>query len=186
MRRLLLFLALAAAPAAPSLHAQSSAPPPTAPITCPPTATADQLISAIDTAISGPADKDRTCFRALFTPDARLIPIRVAADGTATTRILTVQDWIDAVSKRGSQVFYEKQLKVRTESWAHLAHLWSTYETRTTADGKLSDGKVPEGKPMDRGINSIQAVYDGKQWHIQEIVWQAETPTDPVPGKYLP
>ena len=39
---------------------------------------------------------------------------------------------------------------------------------------------------MDRGINSIQAVYDGKQWHIQEIVWQAETPTDPVPGKYLP
>jgi hypothetical protein len=29
---------------------------------------------------------------------------------------------------------------------------------------------------MDRGINSIQAVFDGKQWHIIQIVWQAEPP----------
>ena len=77
-----------------------------------------------------------------------------------------MQDWIDAVAKRGSAVFYEHQIKVRSESWAHLAHLWSTY---TTSDS-------PTGKPIDRGINSIQAVYDGKQWHVIEIVWQAETP----------
>jgi hypothetical protein len=148
---------------------------------CPSTATLDQLISAIDAAVSGPADKDRTCFRELFAPDARLIPIRISADGTATPRILTVDGWIDAVRKRGSQVFYERQIKVRSETWAHIAHLWSTYETRTTPDGK-----PPEGKVLDRGINSIQAVYDGKQWHVLEIAWQAETPADPVPEKYLP
>jgi hypothetical protein len=78
-------------------------------------------------------------------------------------------------------VFYEKQINVRSESWAHIAHLWSTYETRTT-----SDGKPPEGKVMDRGINSIQAVYDGKQWHVIQIIWQAEKTQDPVPAKYLP
>lgn len=146
------------------------------PAACPPTTTLDELIKAVDSAVSGPANQDRTCFRALFTADARLIPIRVSADGTATPRILTVQDWIDAVAKRGSAVFYEHQIKVRTESWAHLAHLWSTY---TTSDS-------PAGKPIDRGINSIQAVYDGKQWHVVEIVWQAETATEPVPEKYLP
>jgi hypothetical protein len=29
-------------------------------------------------------------------------------------------------------------------------------------------------------------VFDGKQWHIIEITWQAEKPGDPVPAKYLP
>lgn len=150
--------------------------PPTATGACPQTTTLDALIKAIDAAVSGPANKDRTCFRALFTADARLIPIRIAADGTATPRILSVQDWIDAVAKRGSSVFYEHQIKVRTESWAHMAHLWSTYTTSET----------PTGKPIDRGINSIQAIYDGAQWHVIEIVWQAETKAEPLPEKYLP
>jgi hypothetical protein len=172
MRRSLFFLALAASLVR-NLPAQAPAP---APPSCPSTATLDQLIAAIDAAVSGPADKDRTCFRALFLPDARLIPIRIAADGTATPRILAVQDWIDAVAKRGSAIVTEHQLTFKTESWAHMAHLWSTYETRLSDDPKAGD----------RGINSIQAVFDGKQWHVIEIVWQAEKPEDPVPAKYLP
>ena len=173
MRQPICLLALAAALLTPPARAQEA---PAAVPACPPTATLDQLIKAIDSAITGPANRDRTCFRALFLPDARLIPIRIAADGTPTPRILTVQDWIDAVGKRGAAAFHEHQLNVRTESWAHVAHLWSTYET------KIGD----DDKPADRGINSIQAIYDGKQWHIIEIVWQAEVPTDPVPAKYLP
>ena len=181
MRRLLLILALAAVPFTSAIHAQSDEPQLATVPACPSTATTDQLVAAIDAAISGPANKDRTCFRQLFLPDARLIPIRIAAGGTATPVVLTVDGWIEAVRKRGTQVFYERQIKVRTESWAHLAHLWSTYETRTTPDGK-----PPEGKVLDRGINSIQAVYGGKQWHVQEILWQAETPAAPVPANFLP
>jgi hypothetical protein len=182
MPRISLFLALTAALITNGLRAQSPAPQPAASAPgCPSTATLDQLVTAIDAAVSGPANQDRTCFRALFTPDARLIPIRIAADGTATPVVLTVDGWIDAVAKNGSMVFYEKQINVRTETWAHMAHLWSTYETRTTPDGK-----PPAGKVMDRGINSIQAVFDGKQWHLIQIVWQAEKPQDPVPAKYLP
>ncbi len=181
MRSLPLFLALAAAILAPALHAQTTAAPPPIVTTCPSASTLDELVQAIDDAVSGPGNQDRTCFRGLFAPDARLIPIRIGADGTATPHILSVQDWIDAVAKRGSAVFYERQVKVSAESWDHMARLWSTYETRTTPDGK-----PPEGKVIDRGINSIQAIFDGKQWHIIEIVWQAETPANPVPEKYLP
>ena len=89
MRQPICLLALAAALLTPPA-------PPAAVPACPSTATLDQLIKAIDSAITGPANRDRTCFRALFLPDARLIPIRIAADGTPTPRILTVQDWIDA------------------------------------------------------------------------------------------
>jgi hypothetical protein len=160
----------------PALRSQTQDIPQAAVPACPSTATLDLLITAIDAGVSGPADKDRTCFRALFLPDARLIPIRVAKDGTATPVVLTVDDWINAVKKRGSVMVVEKQLKVKIETWAHLAHLWSTYETILGDDPKAGD----------RGINSIQAVYDGKQWRIQQIIWQAETPADPVPEKYLP
>jgi hypothetical protein len=168
-------LVLSAALLAQALRAQEPEPKITAAMpACPSTATLDELITAIDAAVSGPANKDRTCFRALFTPDARLIPIRIAADGAATPVVLTVDGWINAVAKRGTDVLIEKQLKVKTESWAHLAHLWSTYETL------IGD------KEADRGINSIQAIFDGKQWHVIEIVWQAEKPSDPVPAQYLP
>jgi hypothetical protein len=173
MRRSIFFLALAAACLIHNLSAQEPSP---ALPACPSTATLNQLITAIDAAVSGPADKDRTCFRQLFLPDARLIPIRIAADGTANPVVLDVDGWINAVKKRGSTVLTEHQLNVKTESWAHLAHLWSTYETRIGDDPKAAD----------RGINSIQAIYDGKQWHVIEIVWQAEKPEDPVPAKYLP
>lgn len=175
MRRLPILLCLASLVVAPALHAQTPGAPPPKVTVCPSAATLDELVVAIDAAVSGPGNQDRTCFRTLFLPDARLIPLRVAPDGSATPRILTVDDWINAVAKRGSQSFTEKQIKVGTETYGHMAHMWSTYET-LGADGKM----------MDRGINSIQAVFDGKQWKIIQIVWQAESPTEKVPEKYLP
>jgi len=181
MRRLTFPVALFALLFTSALQAQPPSAQTPAPASCPSTATLDDLIKAIDAAVSGPASQDRTCFRALFLPDARLIPIRIAPDGTATPRILTVDDWISLVAKRGGAVLSEHQIKVKAETWDHMAHLWSTYETRITPDGK-----VTEGQSMDRGINSIQAIFDGKQWHIIQIIWQAQPPTNPVPEKYLP
>jgi hypothetical protein len=143
---------------------------------CPSTKTLDELIHAIDEAVSGPANKDRTCFRALMLPDARLIPVSKAKDGTFHPHVLSVQDWIDLVAKRGDTVAVEHQLSWKSEVYGKIAHLFSTYETRSTADGK----------PEVRGINSIQAINDGESWHIMEVVWQAETPENPIPKQYLP
>lgn len=39
---------------------------------------------------------------------------------------------------------------------------------------------------MVRGINSMQAVFDGSQWKLVEILWQAETPEETIPSTYLP
>ncbi len=178
MRRLTLSLYLAATitAAAPALHAQTPEPQQNVKVaTCLATTTLDELIMAIDDAVSGPANKDRACFRALFLPETRLIPLRHTPDGGYQPRVLTVDDWIALVGKRGSEIFTEHQIKVKSETYGHMAHLWSTYETRGA-----------DGKPMDRGINSIQAIFDGKQWRIIEIVWQAESATEKVPDQYLP
>lgn len=172
---------LAAVSLVPVLAAQSAADKPAAQTSaCLPTATLDQLIKALDNAVSGFADQDRTCFRDVMLPDARLMPLAKAADGSVAPRILSVDGWIDAVRKRGHNAFYEHQVKVTTETYGHEAHLWSTYELRDAHDGK------PEVKPEVRGINSIQAVFDGQRWRVISILWQAETPAEPIPEKYLP
>ena len=149
---------------------------PAAPTTCLPSTTLDELTKALDDAISGPADKDRTCMRQLLYPDARLIPVGRTLEGTFAPHVNTVTNWIDAMRKRGNLPFYERQVKVQSETFGHIAHLWSTYELRSG----------PEGPAVLRGINSIQAVFDGSRWKITEILWQAETPTERVPEKNLP
>jgi|SRR5271168_2451508 len=157
---------------APSLVAQAPAS-----AACPAAITLDDLVKAIDVAVSGPASKDRACLREILLPEARLSPIAKAPDGSFEPHILTVDGWIEAVRKRGDAVLYEHQVKVSSEVYGHVAHLWSTYELRLNK---------PDGEPTTRGINSIQAVYDGKLWRILDILWQAEAPDLPVPAKYLP
>jgi hypothetical protein len=74
MGKLLLAGAALVAAVATSTHAQ------TAP-SCPSTATLSDLIKAVDDAVSGPGNKDRTCLRQVLTPDARLIPVSKGKDG---------------------------------------------------------------------------------------------------------
>lgn len=171
MKPLSSVLLAAFALAAPVLTAQAAPP-----VACPPTANLDQLITAIDDAVSGPADKDRNCLRDVMLPEARLIPVSKHSDGTIAPRILSLDEYIDAMRKRGSEIFYERQIKVKSETYGPIAHLWSTYEVRPT----------PDGKAEMRGINSIQAVFDGQRWRVIEITWHAETPADPVPAQYMP
>jgi hypothetical protein len=175
MKRFPVFLILVAAILGPQLPAQAPASA-SAAAACLPAGTIDELIKAIDDAVSGPADKDRTCLRAVMLPEARLSPIAKAEDGSFAPHILTVDGWIEAVRKRGSTAFYERQIKVSTDTYGHIAHLWSTYEIRPT----------PDGKAQVRGINSIEAVNDGTRWRVLQILWQAETPAEPVPARYLP
>lgn len=143
---------------------------------CAATPTLEALTRALDAAVSGPGNKDRACMRALFLPEARLIPVAKGKDGQIATHVLTLDGWIDRVKQRGDTPFYERQVSQKVESFGHIAHLWSTYELRET----------PDAKPEVRGINSIQAIHDGQNWRVIEIVWETETPGQDLPGKYLP
>jgi hypothetical protein len=176
MRRSMISLAVTAIFLAPALHSQNTAPPSTTTQTCPPSATLEDLTKALDDAVSGPADKDRTCLRDLMLPDARLTPVVKSPDGGFTPRILTVDDWINAVAKRGNAVMYERQVKVTAENYGHFAHLWSTYEIRDT----------PDGKAEVTGINSVQTINDGTRWRVLSVLWEPDTTAGPLPEKYKP
>jgi len=130
--------------------------------------------AAIDTAISGPADKDRACMKALFIPEARLMFVSIGADGVPSYTIQTLDDWIARVKTRGHAMLEEKQLKFHIEHYGNIAHVWSSYVLHS------------DGKQVARGINSIQAIKEAGGWRVTSIMVQAESATAPLPKKYLP
>jgi hypothetical protein len=132
------------------------------------------IAAAIDAAISGPADKDRSCLQQLFLPEARLIIVAEGANGALKYSVLTLDDWITRVKARGSALLEEKQVKFSIEDFGGIAHLWSTYVLHS------------DGKQVARGINSIQAVKVGGGWRVSGIQWQAESATLPLPKELLP
>ncbi len=130
--------------------------------------------AAIDAAITGPADQDRACMKALFIPEARLIVVSIGADGTPSYTILSVDDWIARVKARGHAILEEKQLRFDTQRYGNIVHLWSTYALHS------------DGKQVARGINSIQAIKEAGGWRVMGIMWQAESAAAPLPKEYLP
>jgi len=134
----------------------------------------ERIPAALDAAITGPADKDRACMKALLIPEARLMFVSLGTDGAPTYRIATLDDWMARIKAGGHAVLEEKQLKFRIERYGNIAHLWSSYTLQS------------DGKPVARGINSIQAIKEAGGWRVTGILVQAESATAPLPKKYLP
>lgn len=130
--------------------------------------------AAVDAAISGSADKDRACMKALLIPEARMMFVSLGADGTTTYRLETLDDWIARVKAKGHAVLEEKQLKYHIERYGNIAHLWSSYTLQS------------DGRQVARGINSIQAIKEAGGWRVTGIMVQAESVTAPLPKEYLP
>jgi hypothetical protein len=130
--------------------------------------------AAFDAAISGPADRDRACMKALLIPEARLMFASVGADGSSTYKLETLDEWIARQKARGHIILEEKHLNFRVDLYGAIAHLWSLYALRS------------EGKAVARGINSIEAVKEAGGWRVAGITVQAESATAPLPEEYLP
>jgi hypothetical protein len=129
--------------------------------------------AALDAAVSGAADKDRACMKALFIPEARLM-FAPTGDEASDYKIQNLDDWIARTKSSGHTSLEEKQLNFRIDRYAAVANLWSLYTLRI------------EGKAVGRGINSIQAIKETKGWRIAGITVQPESATAPLPAEYLP
>lgn len=142
-------------------------------------ASLDAMIAALYAVISGPAGQQRDWnrFRALFAPGARLIPTVYRPDSVPSLRVLEPDQYVAMVGPRlESGGFFEREVARRTERYGGVVHLFSTYESRRAA---------ADPTPFARGINSIQAFFDGKRWWIVTIYWEGERTGNPIPPRYL-
>jgi len=132
----------------------------------------DQAIRGVYEVISGPPGQKRDFdrMRSLFAPGATLKAI-----GPKGLHGGTLEDYIsrnkDVLEKEG---FTERELGRRTEVWGGLATAWSSY-----------DGRTASGSFHERGINSFQLVKIDGKWLVASILWQEETPANPLPASML-
>lgn len=139
--------------------------------------TVEHIIAAVYDVISGPpGPRDWERFRSLYYPGARMIPSRRDDKGSVVARVNTPDEYAaraqEFFSKEG---FFENSIANRTEVWDHMAHVWSTYESR----------HAKGDQPFARGINSFQLIHDGKRWWILSVYWEGEDKDHPLPEKYL-
>lgn len=136
--------------------------------------TVDGVLEALYDVISGPpGPRDWNRMRGLFHADARLTAL--PAKGQAIERI-SVDQYIErygpVLQERG---FFEREVARATERYGRLVHVFSTYESRLTADGQ----------PFTRGINSIQLARAEARWVILNVTWEDERISGPIPERYL-
>jgi hypothetical protein len=156
--------------------AQTPAPPPAQPAPAPtPThlKSIDSILTALYAVISGPAgDRDWPRFRSLFAKGARLTSVtKNSADHPA--RLLGAEEYATlAGGYFKTHAFYENAIVNKVDRFGNIAQVFSSYESRN----------APNEKPFARGINSIQLFYDQNRWYVLSILWDEETPTNPLPA----
>ncbi len=124
-------------------------------------------------------------FRSLFEPtavmvrvDPRLTAIPARERSEPAVRVSSIEDYVGrttaAIDSGALEAFTERELTRRTEVFADVAQVFSTYE-RSAGAGELR-----------RGINSMQLVKDGARWWIVALSWTDETDDGLLPSRYLP
>ena len=142
-------------------------------------ASIDGIVNAFYEVISGPAGQARQWSRdrSLYIADIRFVSMSENKAGHPVAHVVSHQQFVDAsdagVVKDG---FYESEIHRVTQKFGNIAHVFSTYESRTKAGGPV----------IERGINSIELFYDGKRWWIASAIWDDERPDNPILAEYLP
>lgn len=129
--------------------------------------TANSIVAALYDVISGESGevRDWERFKYLFGKDALLIPTNKSTTGVFGYRTMTPDEYINMFSARIKSGFFEKELKHEMVSFGTIAHVFSTYETRETKNGPITN----------RGINSIQLFFDQNRYYIVNVFWCAES-----------
>ncbi|WP_374274990.1 hypothetical protein [Brevundimonas sp.] len=154
MRLILILAALLTATPALAQEPSVPAPPASAPAAPADVQSIDAIVAALYDVISGDAGQARDWdrFRSLFHPTGRLMPTGRDAQGQATVRAVSPDDYIARSEPfMLDQGLHERELARRTERFGAIAHVFSTYDARHS----LSD---PE--PFARGVNSSRKPGD--------------------------
>ena len=139
----------------------------------------EALLNAVYDTISGPSGKKRDWdrMRSLFLPDAKMAATAKRPDGTVIRRSFTVEEYIERNSKPMEEGgFFENGIHHHVDRYGQMAQAFSAYESRK----ELSDKE-----PLARGINCFQLWSDGKRWWISNLIWEGESPGNPIPEKFL-
>jgi predicted metalloprotease with PDZ domain len=138
----------------------------------------DAIVTALYEVISGPAgERDWNRFASLFKPNAHMAAITPNKSGERVYVSMTPGEYKEKnepyFSKNG---FWEEELGRQETRFGEVVSVMSAYQYRLE----------PNGEPAQRGVNSLQLVYDQGRWWIANIIWNTETKENKIPQSLLP
>lgn len=128
------------------------------------------IVDAMYAMVSGPAGpRDWSLQDVIFHSEARQMRTGVDASDKAWIKIMAPADYIaDTAAFFAAHDFFESEVSRRVEEFGNIAHVWSIYEARRSAD---------DAEPERRGINSIQLFRNEYgRWQITSMIWDNERP----------
>jgi hypothetical protein len=140
-------------------------------------ATIESLLHAVYEGISGKHPQWERLSR-LFHPDARFIP---PVQENSPVVAITFEQFRIVFEKSTAmlepdQGFYERSFTHKIETFGTIAHVWSSFDTRSKPD---------DVEPCMRGINSFQFVRQDNRWWVLTTFWDFEREDNPIPFDYL-
>lgn len=117
-------------------------------------------------------DRDRT----LYVPWIRFVGTSIDSKGKVAVQSWTHQQYVDATEPLVISGFKEWEISRRTKKYGNIAHIDSAYAGESTEGGRVK---------RFRGVNSIEAYFDGTRWWISSVMWMSESPNHPIPREYL-
>lgn len=140
-------------------------------------ASIDGIIDAIYDSITFSMGErpDIARFRSLCVPNAPFIRIRPdGVDKMDSNSFFS--SFRERVETGALKSFYEGEISRKTHRYGSIAQVFSTYK-------KGMNTEDPES--FVRGINSIQLYHDSQRWWISCLMWEDESPDNPIPDEYL-
>ena len=143
-------------------------------------ASIEAIVKASYETISGGVGVPRQWGRdeSLFDPNVRFVAVeRDPKSGEIVAMITTHQEFVDTADESTvKEGFAERELAHKIERYGNVATVLSSYEGKNASTGKV----------VTRGVNIFQLYFDGKRWWILSMVWDQETPQNPIPPDLLP
>jgi hypothetical protein len=140
----------------------------------------EAIVKASYETISGGVGVPRQWGRdeSLFDPNVRFVAVeRDPKSGAIVAMITTHQEFVDGTdASLVKDGFTERELGQKVERYGNVATVLSSYEGKNASTGKV----------VTRGVNIFQLYFDGKRWWILSMVWDQETPANPIPPELLP
>jgi hypothetical protein len=106
----------------------------------------------------------------------RFIATSTDAAGKAKATLWTHQQYVEATEPLVKDGFKEWEVSRRTKQYGNIAHIDSVYEGEAVEGGKIERFK---------GLNSVEAYFDGSRWWISSVMWMSESPNHPIPEEYF-
>lgn len=138
----------------------------------------ESSMDALLETISGPSGRsiDWNRFRNLFRGDVPFY-IRSNRNGEWSITELSVEKYINNIGPNlEKRDFFETASNLHLSRYGDMASVFMVYESKAAPT---------DAKPFDRGINSLELMFDGNRWWIVSLMWQAESTGVAIPDRWL-